>query len=314
MDTGTGRQLDIVKVARSTLLTNAPLAIGDEEGDFAREGIALQYVEVPSLTTQSLPSLQSGDIDVLSSVVSIGLINAIAGQATFRIVADRGFVDPRGCETFGIVGRRAHFGDRPINASALRGTRVSTNAVGQSGYLMSRFLALHGLKLSDIEVVRLPPSVEPTAMDKGTIDVVTRGDPHLTSMLARGHRLLAGATTISPGSHLAVLVYGPSLLERNRDLGLRFMRGYLNAVRRYNGGRTERNAGIVSRRLGLDSAALLKMCWPAARADGAINRASLIDYQKWAAEGGELARVIDPEMLVDPEFATRATAQLDRKK
>jgi ABC-type nitrate/sulfonate/bicarbonate transport system substrate-binding protein len=304
------KQPDVVRVARSTLLTNAPLAIGDEEGDFAREGIRLEFIEVPSVTTQALPPLQSGEVDVLSSVISIGLLNGVGGGATFKIVADRGYIDPAACEPWGIVGRKSLFGNKALDADLLRGTRVSTNAVGQSGYLMSRFLGKYGLTLKDVEVVRLPPNVEPQAMENGTVDIVTRGDPHMHNLLAQGHRLLAGATTIAPGTHLAVLVYGPSLLTKNRELGERFMRGYLRAARRYNKGATPRNVSIVSRRLGLDSASLWSMCWPTTRPDGAVSANALAEYQEWAMKSGELASIIDASLMIDSTFATKAAAYL----
>lgn len=304
------KQPDVVRVARSTLLTNAPLAIGDEEGDFAREGIKLEFIEVPSVTTQALPPLQSGEVDVLSSVISIALLNGVGGGATFKIVADRGYIDPAACEPWGIVGRKSLFGNKALDAELLRGTRVSTNAVGQSGYLMSRFLGKYGLTLKNVEVVRLPPNVEPHAMENGTVDIVTRGDPHMHNLLAQGHRLLAGATTIAPGSHLAVLLYGPSLLTRNRELGERFMRGYLRAARRYNKGATPRNVTVVSRRLGLDSASLWNMCWPTTRPDGAVSSNALAEYQQWALKSGELKSIIDPSLMIDSTFAAKAAADL----
>jgi ABC-type nitrate/sulfonate/bicarbonate transport system substrate-binding protein len=310
-DTEKQQDLEVVRIARSSLLTNAPIAIGDDEGYFAREGIRLQYVEVPSVTVQALPGLQEGDVDVVSSVVSIGLINAVSGGATFKIVADRGHLDPSGCDSFGIIGRGPLFGDKPLDSALLRGRRVSTNVVGQSGYLMSLFLAKYGLDLSDIELVRIPPNVEPSAMDNGSIDIVTRGDPHLSTLLDHGHRLLSSAKTLSPGSHLAVVVFGPTLLVQNRALGVRFMKGYLRAVRKYSEGRTPRNIEIISRRLGLDSAALMRMCWPVTRPDGAINLESIAEYERWAVKGGNLSKLIPPASLVDTTFATRASKELD---
>ena len=301
---------DIVKVARSTLLTNAPLAIGDEEGIFARENIRLEYIAVPGVTVQSLPALQQGDIDVLSAVMSIGLVNGVGSGATFRIVADRGYVDPTGCEPFGIIGRKTLFDGRTVDASLLRGRRVSTNEVGQSGYILSKYLERFGLTLGDMKLVRLPPSVEPQAMDVGNVDIVTRGDPHFYNMMSQGHRLLAGAREVSPETHLAVLVYGPTFLGEKRDVGRRFMKAYLAAVRQYNEGPTPRNVEIVSRRLGMESDALKEMCWPTTREDGRINTRSLTDYQEWAVRSGNLDKVIPPEQLVDTTFAAGARKEL----
>jgi NitT/TauT family transport system substrate-binding protein len=299
-------QLDVVKVARSTLLTNAPLAIGDEEGIFEGEGIRLEYIQVPGVTTQSLPALQQGDIDVLSAAISIGLINGVGSGATFRIVADRGYVDPKGCEPFGIIGRRSLFAGKTVNADLLRGLRVSTNEVGQSGYILSNYLKRFGLTLGDMKLVRLPPTVEPEAMEVGNVDIVTRGDPHFYNMMSRGHILLAGARDAVPESHLAVLLYGPTFLGEKREVGMRFMKAYLAAVRRYNEGPTPHNVDIVSRRLGMEADALKRMCWPTTRADGRINAQTLIDYQKWAVESGNLAKVISTEQLIDTTFAASA--------
>jgi NitT/TauT family transport system substrate-binding protein len=275
---------DIVKVARSTLLTNAPLAIGDEEGIFARENIRLEYIAVPGVTVQSLPALQQGDIDVLSAVMSIGLVNGVGSGATFRIVADRGYVDPTGCEPFGIIGRKT--------------------------LILSKYLERFGLTLGDMKLVRLPPSVEPQAMDVGNVDIVTRGDPHFYNMMSQGHRLLAGAREVSPETHLAVFVYGPTFLGEKRDVGRRFMKAYLAAVRQYNEGPTPRNVEIVSRRLGMESDALKEMCWPTTREDGRINTRSLTDYQEWAVRSGNLDKVIPPEQLIDTTFAAGARKEL----
>ena len=306
------KDLDVVRIARSTLLTNAPLAIGDEEGIFAREGIRLEYVEVPGVTTQSLPALQTGDLDVLSAVISIGLINSIASGATFRIVADRGFVDPAACEPFGIIGRKSLFKGQTVDAAMLRGRRVSTNEVGQSGYIMSKYLERFGLTLADMKLVRLPPNVEPQAMEVGNVDIVTRSDPHLHNMLSQGHTLLAGAKELLPGAHLAVVLYGTTFLGEKREVGMRFMKAYLDAVRLYNAGPTPRNVGIVSGRLGLDSGALKQMCWPSTREDGGINAQSLVDYQDWAVKTGSLARVIPTSQLVDTAFAARARRDITK--
>jgi hypothetical protein len=103
-----------------------------------------------------------------------------------------------------------------------------------------------------------------------------------------------------------VLVYGPSLIKSNRDLGLRFMRAYLRSVRQYSQGHTPRNVAVISASLGLDTADVGKMCWPATRADGAINLPSLADYETWAQTTGQFNKSVPPEQIVDMDFATRA--------
>jgi NitT/TauT family transport system substrate-binding protein len=306
--------LDQVRIGRSNLLTNAPIVIADAEGYFRQEGIAVEYVAIPSVTVQALPGLQDGDVDVVSSVISIGLINAVGGGANFRIVADRGTIDPNTCEPWGIIGRKALFDGKTIDAALLRGRRISTNPLGQSGYLTDLFLRKHGLTLKDMEIVRLPPNVEPQAMSQGRIDIVTRSDPQLNSMLSSGHVLLAGATSLAPGSPLAVLVYGPRLLATNRDLGQRFMRAYLRGVRKYAEGPTSSNITIVAKGLGVDTADITKMCWLSTNPNGLVSEKALSDYQAWAVESGALERTVEPSHLLDTAFATQASAALDAER
>ena len=302
------KSLQTVKVARSAFLTNAPILLGDREGYFAQEGIHLSYVDQPNNSVQTLPGLDHGDVDVVASVVSIGLINAIAVGASVRIVADRGYLAPNACESFGIVGRRTLFEDKPLTAQLLKGARVATNPVGQSGYLTELFLKRYGLSLKDVKIIRLPATAEGQAMDDGSLDIASRGDPFLFGLLRRGHRMLAGAGELSPGTHLAVLVYGPTLLVRDRDLGLRFMRAYLRSVRKYQEGHTPHNVATISSALGLDTSDVGKMCWPTTRSDGSVNLESLNEYQKWAVKTGEFSNPVEPANLVDMDFATKAWA------
>jgi len=287
------------------------MLIGDQEGYFAREGIRLKFVDLPTNSVQGLPALSKGDVDVVSAAVSVGFFNAVLSGSDLRIVADRGHFDPSvGCESFGIVGRKSLFGDKPIDASLLRGRRFAMNAVGQTGYLAALFLKRYGLKVTDVEAVRLPPTAERHALEAGTVDVVARSDPFFYQLMQGDNRLLSGGSSLAPGAHLAVLVFGPSLLRRNRELGQRFMVAYLRAVRQYNKGRTDRNLAIVSRGLGLDTADLRKMCWLPTDSTGAVNLASLTSYQQWGLETGSIAKIQDPSAVTDTTFAATASRLL----
>ena len=310
-DSATERKLDLVRVARSTFLTNAPILIADEEGYFAREGIRIEYMEIPLNSVQALPPLQRGDVDVVAATTSIGLLNGVASGAAFRIVADRGYVDPTSCEASGVIGRGSLFKGKTIDAALLRGRTVSTNPVGHTGYMLSRYLEHYGLTLKDVKIVRLAPNVELQAMHSGGIDMVTRNDPYMHALLKDGDTLLAGAKMLVPNTNAAVLVYGPDFLVKNRELGLRFMKGYLRGVRQYNLGHTPRNLDVISRRLGIAPADLSEMCWPSTRPDGAIDDNTLADYQRWAVTTGQLKEVASASKLIDTTFASQASRLLD---
>jgi hypothetical protein len=125
-----------------------------------------------------------------------------------------------------------------------------------------------------------------------------------------GHRLLSGGSSLAPHAHLAVVVFGArSLLRRKPRAGQRFIVAYLRAVRQYNQGHTDRNVAIISRRLGLDSADLKKMCWLPTSPDGAINLASLTDYEKWGIENRQPTSEewSIPTAVADTTFAANAS-------
>jgi len=308
----TSPQLQEVRVAKSAFLSNAPIFIGEKEGYFAEEGIRIKFVDLPQNSVSGLPALSKGDVDAESAAVSIGFFNAVLSGSDVRIVADRSHFDPSlGCESFGIVGRKSLFENKPVTAGMLRGRVFSMNAVGQTGYLAELFLKKYGLKISDVKVVRMPPTAERPALDAGTVDIVARSDPFFFNMMQGGHTLLSGGSSLAPGSHLAVLVYGPSLLRPNRQLGEKFMIAYLRAVRKSNEGHTDSNIATVSAALGLDSAQLRKMCWPHTDPNGAINFESLTNYEKWGVETGNLARVLDPSAVTDTMFIAKASRALN---
>jgi len=290
------------------------MLIGDKEGYFTNQGIRIKFVDLPQTSVQGFPSLEKGDLDVVSAAVSVGFFNAVLSGSDIRIVADRGHFDPTlGCESFGIVGRKSLFGEEPIDAKSLRGRKFAMNAVGQTGYLAALFLKKFGLKLSDVDVVRLPPTAERHALDAGTVDIVARSDPFFYQLMQGGHRLLSGGSSLAPGAHLAVLVFGPSLLRKNRELGERFMVAYLRAVRKFDEGHTDSNVAIVGKGLNLDTADLRKMCWGRTDPNGAINFQSLTNYEQWGQETGNLSRILDPSEVTDTTFIAKAVSVLGKR-
>jgi ABC-type nitrate/sulfonate/bicarbonate transport system substrate-binding protein len=159
--------LDVVRVSTRVAIANAPILIADEEGFFAREGIKLDFVTLSTSVTQSLPALEREKVDVLSGNLNIGFFNAIAKGARVRIVADRGYIDPNGCDFVGIVGRGSLFKSADPPPTQLRGRRISTNIAGASGYLAARYLASKGMTLSDVNVVTLPDNAQLQALTMG---------------------------------------------------------------------------------------------------------------------------------------------------
>jgi NitT/TauT family transport system substrate-binding protein len=81
-----------------------------------------------------------------------------------------------------LIGRR----DRGIeDYSDLRGKRIGF-ASGTSGeFYLSRFLALHGINLTDIALVDVKPAQYAEAIENGSVDAVLAWDPHVDTIKER---------------------------------------------------------------------------------------------------------------------------------
>lgn len=294
--------LQVVRIAGRQAIANSPLFIAEKEGFFAREGIRLAYVNVSGDLTHAIPALEQEKIDGLAAQLSVGFFNAIAKGARARIVADRGHIDPSACEFIGIVGRKSLFGAGEPTATQLRGLRVAMSPAGASSYLLARLLEAKRLKISDVGLVTIPDNVTPQALDDGSIDAAFASEPRLTPLLRRGHRLIAPASKYVPGLQYGVIVFGPSLLVRNRELGRRFISAYLKGVKQYDEGKTARNLDIISRSSGLDTGTLRSLCFPAIHEDGSMDSASLRRFQQWGVATGFQIRLLSAAQVTDDEL------------
>ena len=307
-------ELQVVRVSLRNAIANAPLLIADEEGFFAKEGIKLEYITMSTNLTQSMPALEQEKIDALAGQLNIGLFNAMAKGARSRIVADRGHIDAEAnCDFVGIVGRGSVFGAGEPGAKELRGLRFGLNVAGASGYIAARYLSSKGLKMSDVEFVSLPDNVTIQGLEDGSLHAMFATEPRLTPALKRGHVLIAPSSKYVPGLQYGIIVFGPSLLERNRDLGQRFINAYLKGVRQFNQGKTERNLDVISRRGIVSADTARTLCFTPIRNNGSLDFPSLMDFQKWGVEQGHQIRTLSETELSDLEFVRKASAAMDQQ-
>jgi ABC-type nitrate/sulfonate/bicarbonate transport system substrate-binding protein len=178
---------------------------------------------------------------------------------------------------------------------------------------VEKLLNTAGLSLNDIVIVDVPTPVMPDALKKGTIDVVATVEPWITFALQTGHAVLwMPAQKVIPGFQLSTILFGPTLLEKNPEVGKRFMIACLKAVRQFNKGKTERNLEIIAKHTGLDKELLKRTCWPSLRDDGKINIESVLDFQSWAVKKGFQDKLVSPDQFWDPSFIEYANKVLNK--
>lgn len=304
-----------LKVLYLRFLSFAPLALARAEGYFRAEGLDVELVTLPS-SGESTPALIRGELDVAAGMVKIGDFNAIARGAPLRIVADKGHVEEGPCPQAAFVARRGFVAKgRPDNAEHFRTARFATRSLTFIEYLLDLQLGRMGLSLADTRLVRIPETLIPSAIADGSVDIGELTEPDLTRALSSGRAAVwKTLQEISPGAQLAVVSFGPSLLERNREAGRRFLVAYLRGVRQYNLGKTPRNLEILAKETGLDPELLRQACWQPIRGDGKINVESVLDFQRWAVRRGALDAVVPPDRFWDPAFADAANALLQPPK
>ncbi len=305
------RPLTTLKVSVSPILTYAPYYVADAEGYFAEQGLKVEFVRL-SRGADTYPALVKGELDVAGGSVTSGLFNLVAREPNFKFVADKGHAPSSDCANSGLIASRALVEKGGLSEpSQLKGLRVDIDPVGYSGYAVDRLLAPDGLSTADLQIVNLPEAAAIEALQQGSLDVMSTGEPWITRALQSGKIVVwKHAAELTPNFQLAIVAYGPNLLQRDPEVGQRFMNAYLKGVRRCNEGKTPRNLDILAKATELDRGLLEAMCWPGFRADGMIDTQTLVDFQSWAHDKELLDSPVPVEKFWDPRFVEEANRVL----
>jgi NitT/TauT family transport system substrate-binding protein len=292
-------------------LSYGPLFIAQDEGFFTEQGLEVEFGKAVR-SAEMLPTLAAGRLDALAGTISTSLVNAIERQATIKLVASKGHVNESGCAAHGLIARSDLIDSGKLKAIAdLKGLRVAIPRGSWSRYYVELLLRRVGLGLDDIQILDVPDSVVPGAMDAGTLDVASASEPWLTMMeQQRIGKLWISAQKILPGFHHGMIAYGPNLLVRDQDAGRRFMIAFLKGVRRFNEGKTPRNVEILAKHTNLDPKLIRNSCWSVYDPDGNVNVDSLLEFQKWAHANRLVDRELPADALWDPSFARYAAGLL----
>jgi len=293
----------VVKVAAVPYLSYGAFFIADEEGYFADHGIRIELVKFATHGS-ALPTLAQGQIDVAGGSTSPAMINAVARGLKVRAVADRGHTES-GSGYSALVVRKGLYDSGEVRSRAdLAGRTITLSGVGgMHEFYFSQVLASVGLTLEDVDVVRLGYVEAMDALHTGAVDLAVSSEPLLSLAEERGDAVrLENAGDGLPYQQAALLLFGPTLLEDEPEIGRRFVTAYLQGVALFNRGKTERNIEIIARHTGLDRELLAKCCWPVINADGRMYTDSLLHYQEWLHEQGLVDARVEAEDLIDTRF------------
>lgn len=298
---------ETVRVAYQPTTTNGPIYIAFEEGYFARQGINVEFIKTPNAAT-ALPLLVSGDVAVSTGPLKIGLLNAIIKGEHVRIVADKGRVTPGSCTAYALMVRQDLF-DKGIvtKVSDLKGRKI---AVHDSDYDLYNALALGNLSLDDVEAMDMDFASIVPAFKNGAIDAALVAEPYVTLAKNNGAAaVLVPAQDFIPEWPFPVY-YGPAILDKDQELGRRFMVAYLQGVERYSEGKTERNLRIMANYTHLDQDLLNQTCWYDVAPDGYLPPQSVRGFVDWMYANKKISQNLSNDQLLDMSYVTYANGVL----
>lgn len=296
-----------LKIAQFPYMTEAPYFIAMDEGYFAEQGLEVEFVPFAK-SSDIIPALVQGQIDVSTVFLGAGFLNAIAGGENTKIVAGKGYLDANACAYTGWMASTEVADSGELNdIKNWAGKKIATEKGTTSEYALEVLLAQAGLTLDDVEIMDVPIFNRMESIKNGAIDIAGAGEPWVFRMESSNTaKMIKSFNSYLPDLQWGVIAYGPTLLGDNPDVGNRFMKAFIKGLQQYNQGKTDRNVEIIAKYTELTPDEVKQTCWQTMRADGDINIASVMELQQWFFDKGFTTSILTEDKIWDPEFIQAA--------
>src|SRR5579859_1347761 len=231
---GAAQALDKVAIGNLPASSSWCFIIAEEKGYFRAEGIEADVVPYDS-GAKMIPQLSAGQLDVGAGSASSGLYNAFGRGIDLKIVADA----VRGVKGAGqsLLVRKELMRSGAVKGIAdLKGRTIAVTAeAGTEAAVLAHGLKTAGLRYEDVNKVFLPFTQHGVAYQNGAIEASLTAEPSATATIRLGvaDRLMF-VGDFYPDAQSAVVLYGQKFVAQRPDVGKRFMKAYLRAVRDYN--------------------------------------------------------------------------------
>lgn len=305
-----------LRVAVLPYLSFAPMYIAQAEGYFEQQGVPVEFVKFQS-NSESLAALLTGRLDV-GSIFTVGLLNAIARGEMVRVVANKGVISVEACPADGFMARSELLDDlQEPTAEQMKHLKFGVDPAWLDSFFLEQVLVGVGLTYSDVTTSYVAnPAARMEALASGNLDVAFFSEPWIRRVQENGGgEMWKPVSEIIPGFPLGVITFGPSLLKQDKegDLGVRFLRAYLQGITQFNEGKTPRNIEILSAATKLEPALLERICWPSFAEQGLIEAELISRYSEWAVQQGLADRALRADEFWEPRFVDQAANDLAGK-
>jgi NitT/TauT family transport system substrate-binding protein len=199
----------------------------------------------------------------------------------------------------------------------LKGMTIAGAAkASSSAAQMSRLVVMAGLNYNDVQRTVLPYSQHAIALQNGAIDGALTIEPFATLAVESGVAVaVMGNDQFYPDQEVSCVLCSASLIKDRRDLMVRYLTGFLKAVRYYRSGlkngRFDGPVGedvgqLIAAQTGVPQALVMRTTPVSIDPNGRLNLASMRDdlafYKSQGfVEGGDITvdRVVDTSLSTD---------------
>ena len=296
--------------------------VADEKGYFKQENIEFKLTFFDSGARMVAP-LGTGELDIGSAPMSLGLYNAATRKIDNRVVADRGRTAPGYMYQTLMVRKDLIESGRFRSYADLKGMKVAIIAQGIAILsVLNEAAKKGGVRYEDIEKIYLAPTQQVAAFANKSIDASIMIEPYATLIVAAGDAVrFAPTEDFYPGDQISVMLFGEKFVRERAEVARRFMRAYIRAARDYNdvieNGRwmttpkSDEIVGIVARRLDLKPEQIRAAFPHALDPDGRVNLDSMRKDLQFFKDAGEFAdKNFQVERVIDTSFVDAAVRDL----
>jgi NitT/TauT family transport system substrate-binding protein len=224
---------DKVVAAGNRLSAIAPLYIASDKGLFAAQDLDVSLVHLTS-ATEIGAAITSGSAQFGMTAFSAG-IYTLAGRGGLKVIAG-GYEEHPGFRGVALVVNTAAY-ERGLRIPPdLVGRRVAITTVGSGSHnQLARLARKYGFRFEDIHLVPLQTLAnEVSAVKGGQVDV----SPLPATLAEQVEASGAGKIMAWMGDEIPTqfggLFVSPATIARNRDLVIRFVRAYRDAIALYD--------------------------------------------------------------------------------
>jgi NitT/TauT family transport system substrate-binding protein len=303
----TGRaQSETVKLGDLAAISNAAVYIAVEKGFFKEQGVVTEISNFVSAAKQ-VPALVAGELEVSVGSASAGLFNAVAQQAPFRIVADKG----QAREGFGfslLTVRRDLVDSGQVKSFRdLKGKKIAVLAKGNvQHYLVGKMAEEVGLTISDVELTFLNAPNQVTAFETKAIDAAYAVEPWPARFAERGVAVRFRTPDQVKGLgpvQVGVIIFSGKFIKERRPVAQRWMNAYIKAAELFHnkGTKDPEIAAILEKYTKVPAKVIQAAIPPYQDPNGRPLVDNLADQAQWFARNG-MQQKINIENALDLSF------------